>query len=88
MANPIRVELEGALAGHYLVVDDDLLTMGFLEDLQTDRVASMLSTIAQAILESDLPRGHDRAGLRSLKPAQFQAIVNGLVSRFQVPKGT
>lgn len=87
-SQPTRVDLEGALAGHYLLIDQDKLTMGFLEDLDSGRVAFVLKAIADVIAGSDLLGGHDYKAMRALKPAEFRAIVDAVKQGLEIPKAS
>ncbi len=82
----VRVELGRALEGHHITVDVDNLTFGFLEDLESGKVGLILEALAGVIIESDLPNGHDRAGLRLLKLTQIGPVLEGIKGSAQVPK--
>ncbi len=84
----IRVDLGGALAGKHVIVDDDALTMGALEDMQSQRVGDVLAAVASFIVGGDLPQGTDKAGLRKLRPSEFRALAEGTQTVLSVPKAT
>lgn len=83
---PVRVDLKGALAGHYILVDTDAVTVGTYEDLQGPTVSIMLDTIAGLIAGGDLPHGTARAELRKLKPLEFKAVTDGMREALEIPK--
>lgn len=85
-SEPLRIELDGALAGHYLQVDPDGVTLGLLEDVQSGRIADVLDGLATCIVGGDLPHGTDRAGLRKLTLPQFGSVAAGLAGAMTVPK--
>lgn len=82
----LRIDLEGALAGHYVLLAEDELTVGLLEDIQSPRWAATLDSLAACVVGGDLPGGCDRAGLRRLKLAELLAVIKGVDSAFAVPK--
>lgn len=86
MAEPIRVELEGALAGHHVLLDPDALTWGMLEDLESGKHLRMIDAVVGCLVGGDLPHGTDRDGLRKLKVAEVPALMKGVGEAFQVPK--
>lgn len=65
-ARPLRLDLTGPLAGHYIVIDEEKLDFGLLEDFDSSSVALTLDALAGLILEGDLPHGINRQGLRRL----------------------
>lgn len=81
-----RVELGGALAGHYIRVNVDALDCGVIEDMESGKVGKILAAFASLIVGGDLPHGHDHAGLRKLKPDQLTAIALAIPELFTVPK--
>jgi len=81
-----RVDLAGALAGHYVRVNVDALDCGVLEELESGKFARIMVTLAAVITVSDLPHGHDLAGLRKLKPLQLGAVVDAIPGLFEIPK--
>lgn len=86
MAEPIRVDLSGALAGFHLLLDPDGLTFGFLEDLQGDKARDVLNALSSCIVGGELPKGTDRAGLRALKHPEIIAVMEGINTAYAVPK--
>ncbi len=86
MANLIRVDLDGSLAGHHVMVDLDEMDAGFFEDLESQKFRLILDALARVIKAGDLPAGTDRASLRRLKPADMQSLIQGVGRAWQVPK--
>jgi len=86
MAEPVRVELDGPLEGHHVLIDPDALTWGVLEDLESGKHARMLDAVAGALVGGDLPTGTDRDGLRRLKAGDVPALMRGVGQAFQIPK--
>jgi hypothetical protein len=86
MAETMRVELDGALAGKHVILNADELTFGLVEDIQSNQASAVLDGLASVIIEGDLPKGCDRAGLRRLKPAEIAALLKGVGQSFQMPK--
>lgn len=86
MADTVKIDLEGALAGRHIVVDPDQLDIGLLEDIQSPKFADTLDGLARCIVNGNLPHGYDRAGLRRLKLAELQALVKGVDGQFAMPK--
>lgn len=82
----VKVTLQEPLEGRFILVDPEAITMGFLEDVQSGRGKEMLDSVAEAVVEGDLPKGTDRAGLRRLRPAEYAAVVAGVTSVMSVPK--
>lgn len=83
----IRVELDGLLEGHFILIDPDELTFGLLEDLQSaDSFSTILSALSAAIVGGNLPKGNDRAGLRRLKPTEMKFVMQGVSSAIEIPK--
>ena len=86
----VTATLAGALAGQTLVLDDDELTFGLLEDMQTSQAGQMLDTLARAIVGGDAVPGataaERRQAMRRLKPAAIRAIVQGVGSTMELPK--
>jgi len=70
------VELTGPLTGHHLVVDDDAITFGVLEDFQSNQVSAVLDALVNVIIGSDLPHGHTREGLRKLRVKEATEVVD------------
>lgn len=71
-----RVDLNGPLAGSYVMVDDDRLTFGLLEDFQSQKVGLILDALAQLIVDGSLPHGTSREGLRALTISQAKEITD------------
>ncbi len=84
---PIRVDCEGGLAGHTILVYPDALTMGLLEDIQIGTAAVMLDAVATTLAGGDIPHGVDRAGLRRLTPNQFADLCTAVASCIRLGKG-
>jgi hypothetical protein len=82
----IRVDLTAPLAGHWIALDDDALTMGTIEDMQSDKIGLILDAMATVIVGGDLPRGQDKAGLRRLRPMEFKAVADAFRVALEVPK--
>lgn len=66
MAEPLRVDLSGPLAGSHLLIDEDALDFGTLEDFESGNIKTTLDALARVIVGGDLPHGTDRDGLRRL----------------------
>mgnify|MGYP003405057485 CR=1 FL=1 len=81
-----RVELAGALAGHYIRVDLDVFDCGVLEELESGRLGRIMPALAGVIVGGDLPHGHDLDGLRKLKPRQLGAVCDAMPGLFDIPK--
>lgn len=77
-ASIMRVELEGELDGHHIVVNLAALTMGLLEDIQGGRTGPMLDAVAATLASGDIPTGTTREGLRSLTPSAFADLCAGV----------
>lgn len=86
MSEPIRIDLEGALAGHHILLDPDALTWGMLEDMESGKHAAMIDAVSRCIVGGDLLHGTDRDGIRRLRPAQVTALIEGVGRAFQVSK--
>jgi len=86
MGELIRVELDGSLADRYVMVDPDEMDVGFFEDLESQRFKLILDALGRVIKGGDLPGGIDRAGLRRLKPADMQSLIQGVSRAWQVSK--
>ncbi len=74
----LRVDLTGILAGKHLLLKDEELTLGFLEDLQTTQIKDFLDALSRAVIGGDLPKGTDRPGLRKLKVSQVAEITRAI----------
>ena len=83
-----RVNLAGALAGHWLEVNPDGLTMGFFEAIQSGQLSLILDTVAGVIVASDLCAEGEtvRQALARLRPRQFVAVSNALQTVGDIPK--
>lgn len=81
-----RVPLSGTLAGYYVDIRPDELNVGFLEDLESGKIALQLTALVRALAGGNLPYGIDRAGLRRLKSAQFLDLFRGVTAPYAVPK--
>jgi hypothetical protein len=88
MAEAKRISLDGALEGHHVMVNEDAVTMGFLEDIQTSRASVLLDALAGAVVGGELPHGTDRAGLRKLSPEKFAALLKGVTASTDIPKAS
>lgn len=86
MAEPIRVDLAGALEGHHVLLDPDALTWGMLEDLESGKHRQMIDAVAGCLVGGDLPKGTDREGMRKLRAAEVADLMKGVGEAFQVPK--
>lgn len=86
MSEPIRVELDGALAGRHVLVDPKKLTAGALEDMQDNNVGMILDGLSRVLVGGDLPQGTDRAGLRELVSEELFAVLKGVGTCIRVPK--
>jgi len=86
MSDISRVELKGALEGHWIDVDEDKLTVGVLEDWESPSVVRTRQALEAIIADSNLPQGHDSAGLKALTRRQVRALVEGVNGYIQVPK--
>lgn len=82
----VRVELNGDLAGHHLLLDPNELTFGLLEDVQSGQAGTMIDALALVIKGGDLPKGNDRAGLRRLTKDAMKSVIQGVGSAFEAPK--
>ena len=83
---PIRVDLEGDLEGHNILVNPQALTMGLLEDIQSGQTTAMLDAIAATLVGGDLPDGHDRKALRAMTPAEFADLCTGVAGCVSLKK--
>lgn len=72
MGKEERVDLTGPLAGHYIVVDIDAITLGVLEDLESSRVGSVRAAIEAMIKESDI------GPMRDLHLPEFQVLIEAI----------
>ena len=82
----IRIDLEGPLAGRFVMVDPEVLDCGLVEDMQSGQMAQMMDAVAKAVRGGDLPHGFGRADLRKLKPREFRELANGVARAIDVPK--
>lgn len=97
---PIRVGLEGDLAGFHVLLDPEELTFGLLEDLQSGQITPIIDALTTAICGGDVPklatsnstgtpegdRKFRRAGIRRLKAGEMKALIEGVGAAFAVPK--
>lgn len=67
-----RIDLEGTLAGHYLVVDTSKLDMGFLEDIVEGSMGIIRKVLSGVVTECSLPGDTMDAKIRGLKPRTFK----------------
>lgn len=84
--NTITVPLSDALEGHHLLIDEDRLTFGLLEDLQGERIDAVLDSLAGVIVGGDLPKGTDRQALRNLPIKQMRAVCAAVLGQYNTPK--
>ena len=85
---PVRIELDGALKGHHILVDVDGLTIGTLEDMESGKVSRILDAIMPLLMGGDLPGGTGRDGLRRLKLDEFKAVIDSLAGILSPKVGT
>ncbi len=79
-----KVELTGALEGHYVLVDMDRVTYGFVEDMALG--VNMVNSLLEVIVGGDMPYGFDREGLRKLNIGQFKRLSVDIVNSVEIPK--
>ena len=80
MSEPRQIELDGALAGRHVMVNRQALTLGFLEDMQSQEAKLILDALAACIVGGNLPQGNNRAGLRKLNMDELQALIVGVMA--------
>jgi hypothetical protein len=81
----VPVTLSGPLAGKQIMVDLDRLTIGTLEDMESQRVTVVKAAICSLIVGGDL--GDDvSAATRKLKPGEFGALVDGVLGAIRPKK--
>ena len=73
--NLVRIELDGPLAGHYVVVDANKLDVGLLEDMESGSVATIRAALTNVMTECDLPGETMRDKVRGIKPKAFTAFL-------------
>lgn len=87
MSEPRKIELGGALVGRHVAVDRKALTLGFLEDMQSQDAKLILDALSAVIVGGDLPLGNNRAGLRKLNMDELQALIQGVMTGItDIPK--
>ena len=86
MAEPMRVELTGPLAGRHVLVERRRLTGGFVEDVQSGDAKLILDAVSRAVVGGDLPDGTDRAALRELPLDELNVVLEAVVGCLSVPK--
>jgi hypothetical protein len=74
----VRVELHGALEGHYILVDPEEITFGLIADFRSGNADRILDSLALCVRGGDLPRGTDRAGLRRLTIPRIGEVIKGV----------
>ena len=83
---PVRVNLEDALAGYHVLLDEDQLDIGLLEDIQSPQWKATIDGLSRCIVGGDLPYGATRDGIRRLKLSQLRALLRGVDGTYAVPK--
>ena len=85
----VTVALGGALAGRQIEVDLDELTIGTLEDLESQRVTSVKAALCSLIVGGDLGTGEAlSATVRRMRVAEFGALADGVLNLLQEKKRT
>lgn len=77
--NEERIELTGVMAGKHIIVDVDKLTVGTIEDIQSNQMATVRGAIEGLIT------GGDVGPLRDLHLAEFH-VVSDAVAGILNPK--
>lgn len=77
------VQLGGPLAGHSIHVDEDRLTIGMLEDLESGTVKGTIDALSTCIIGGDAVTGDVRQWIRSLKSDGFKAALEAVMGLFR-----
>jgi hypothetical protein len=78
-----NVTLGGALEGRSISVDEDRLTVGMLEDLEGGSVKGTLDALSGCVLPGDIIGQDVRGSIRNLKPSEFKAVLEAVMSCFR-----
>ena len=73
-----RVELNGPLAGSWVELDPDKLTIRLLRDVQSGQVAQVVEAISGCLVDGELPHGADVEGVLDLTGPQFQSLAEAI----------
>lgn len=97
MSDVRRVPLADPLAGEWIDVDVEAITLGMLEDIESfQKVGLVLDALSGIITTTSLkpqgavPDGMSpvRAVLRGLRPQMLAAVVQGITRAGDIPKGS
>lgn len=78
------LDLAGPLKGQQIEIEEDELTFGFLEDLESGSIKLQLDALSAVIVGGDLPNGTDRKGLRRLRGPEVKAICDAIGGAFRL----
>ena len=87
MAEPIRLNLHGALAGRHVLVDTTKLSNGDLTSLKGDNRGVVAAAVSAVLVGGDLVHGVDAEGLKQLTLTELTALIQG-VSSLRAARGT
>lgn len=79
----VEVTLEGELSGQTINVDEESMTVGMLEDLETGTVRAVVTALCSCIVPGGTIGDDVRASIRALKPRQFKSVLDGALSLFR-----
>lgn len=97
MADVRRVPLADPLAGEWIDVDVDAITLGMLEDIESfSKIGAVLDALSSIITATSMtpqkpaPEGMSpvRAVLRGLRPPLLAAVVQGITRAGDIPKAS
>ena len=78
-----NVTLAAPLDGRSISVDEDRLTIGMLEDLEGGSVKGTVDALANCVLPGDIIGQDVRGSIRGLKPSEFKAVLEAVMSLFR-----
>jgi hypothetical protein len=84
----VRVDLGTPLEGHHVQIDTEAITLGFIEDLQSQQMGPILDGLSTVIVGGDLVGEPGvRPWLRTLRVPQFNAVAGAInAAMVAVPK--